>query len=302
MSDNSLRAERAVLHPMWLVALVLLVANDHFFKGAGILHEIATGKLSDVAGLVVAPALLATLLRIRNRRGVAVCHFAVGGVFAFIQIVPGFAQLVESTMTSLGVPWQLWPDLTDLLTLPALLVSWRVLLPAMYEPVVGHQWAVQLSKLSLATVGLFACVGTSSVAPPPHTPRAEPQAQAPTIAAPDPVPDMSSLTGYSWRASNSDGTWQLTYRFLADGTYTATGQPAWQESGKVNVLRAESQRLVLRLTQRTYDGKQDDDVDRELVFAADGASFVLNEDRYDRLDNVATIALDEDYEDEEPLE
>ena len=297
-----LRPERALVHPVWLAALVLLIANDHFFKGAGILHEIATGKLSDLAGLIVAPVLLAALLRIGNERGVAGCHFAVGGVFALIQISPAFASLVESTMTTLGVPWRLWPDLTDLLTLPALWVSWRVLVPAMKTPVAGSSRALQLGKLCAGTVGLLACVGTSAE-PPPRVPVA-PQGQtaAPAVVvAPEPARDISSLTGHRWRASNSDGSWQLTYHFRTDGTYTAMGQPAWQESGKVSVVSADPQRLVLRLTERLYDGKQDDDAERELVFAADGASFTLNEDRYERLDGVASIALEDDHQEEQPL-
>ena len=57
---------RALRHPLWWMALVLLLANDHVPTGAGLLPAALTGKLSDVAGLVVAPALLATILGARR--------------------------------------------------------------------------------------------------------------------------------------------------------------------------------------------------------------------------------------------
>lgn len=299
-SESSLRAERALLHPVWLIALLLLIVNDHFFKGAGILHDIATGKLSDVAGLIVAPALLATLLRVSTQRGLAACHLATGLVFALIQLSPSFARLVEIGMSLVGVKWRLWSDLTDLLTLPALWVSWRVLLPAMCSPVAGRRRALELAKMCATTVGLLACVGTSAQEPPPAAPPPVEPPPLQQVAEPaPPARDLSSLTGYRWRASNDDGTWQLNYRFGPDGTYSASGQPAWQETGKVTVISADAERLVLRFSERIYDGHQDDDVERELTFAADGASFMLNDDRYERVDDVASIALEDDPEDGE---
>ena len=45
-----------LLYPVPLVALVLLVANDHWLKAA--FPGFVTGKLSDVAGLVLAPPVL----------------------------------------------------------------------------------------------------------------------------------------------------------------------------------------------------------------------------------------------------
>ena len=67
----------------------------------------------------------------------------------------------------------------------------------------------------------------------------------------------------------------------------------------MTVVSADAQRLVLRLSERIYDGHEDDDVDRELVFAADGASFALNDDHYERVDDVASIALEDDPEDDD---
>ena len=49
------------------VALLTLAINDHVLKGGGLLPGWLTGKLSDFAGLVVLPVVLAVLLRVRSR-------------------------------------------------------------------------------------------------------------------------------------------------------------------------------------------------------------------------------------------
>lgn len=46
-----------------LLALATLIINDHLLKGSGWLPGVATGKLSDFAGLFFFPVLLATLFR-----------------------------------------------------------------------------------------------------------------------------------------------------------------------------------------------------------------------------------------------
>ncbi len=277
--------------------MALLVANDHVFKGAGILHAVATGKLSDFSGMIVAPTLLAALLAVRTERGLAGCHVATGAVFAVIQLSPSFAALVEAAMAQLGVPWRLWPDATDLLALPALWLSWRMLGPAMQRPLQPRRRALELAQGTLATVGLLACVGTSSVREPaPEVP--EPARPQQLVAAPaQPNVSLASLVGYRWQATNADGTWRLTYEFRSDGTYTATGHPAWHEAGVAKVVQANGQRLILRLEERSFDGGADDDVERELVFAPDGTSFTLNGDRYQRAERVASIALEDDATD-----
>src|SRR5688572_29327317 len=122
---------RALLTPTWLGALALLVANDHWLKGSGLLPGAITGKLSDFAGLLVAPTLLAALLRVDSKRGLLACHIAVGVVFAGIQISVPFADLWSAAMGLVGYPWVITSDLTDLLALPCLWLSWRWLTPAM---------------------------------------------------------------------------------------------------------------------------------------------------------------------------
>ena len=70
---DELAPARALLTPTWVAALALLVANDHWLKGSGMLPGVVTGKLSDFAGMIVAPVLLAALLRVRSKRALALC-------------------------------------------------------------------------------------------------------------------------------------------------------------------------------------------------------------------------------------
>lgn len=164
------------LHPLWLSSLAVLVLNDHVLKGSGLLPGVVTGKLSDFAGLVVAPVLLAALLhallpalvRVRTRAAFTAAHVAVGAVFSAIQIVPWFADAWSAAMAALGAPWAITMDPTDLLALPALVLSHRV-----FAPERAHRCAMAprtVLELGAGGVGLMACVATSRVEPEPFRP------------------------------------------------------------------------------------------------------------------------------------
>ena len=162
-SDRSLRPERALLTPTWVASLALLVANDHWLKGSGLLPDFLTGKLSDFAGLLMAPVLLATLLRVRTRRGLLACHLAVAAVFAGIQISVGFADQWSALMGLLGHPWTITSDLSDLIALPFLLLSWKLLLPEMDD---SKPMLVPLQRTAVAGLsvfGLWSTVATSDI-------------------------------------------------------------------------------------------------------------------------------------------
>ncbi len=160
-----LRPSRALLHPLWLGSLAVLVLNDHVLKGASILPDAVTGKLSDFAGLMVAPVLLAMLTRVRTRRGLALAHVAVGVVFAGIQLSVVAAAQWSAAMESIGFPWVITRDATDLIALPALLVSMVVLGAGMRRPVPSP--ARRSAELMAAGTGLLCCAATS---PPPGEP------------------------------------------------------------------------------------------------------------------------------------
>ena len=160
----SLHPRRALLHPLWLGSLATLAINDHLLKGSGMFPELVTGKLSDFAGLLVAPLLLATLLGVRKRYAWLLAHAAVGFVFTAIQVSPAAANLWASAMGSIGFPWAITPDVTDLVALPMLAVS------AWFFPRVMRATAAQnlrnAGEVALAGTAVALCAATSP--PPPN--------------------------------------------------------------------------------------------------------------------------------------
>lgn len=154
---------RALIHPLLLGALALLVINDHLLKGSGLLPGAVTGKLSDVAGLLVAPAVLAWVMRARSERAWLLAHAAVGVGFAALQLSPALADLVEQASRAAGMAWRVWPDPTDLAALPALALSFVALgprapsRPSRSAPLVG-------------ALALVACAATSQQSPPARYP------------------------------------------------------------------------------------------------------------------------------------
>lgn len=120
-------------HPVTVVALGLLLVNDHLLKRA--YPGWLTGKLSDVAWLVVAPPLFATLvgataavLRRPVRPAVlaAVAIAVVGGAFAVVKTTVGGAAAASAVLSVVAGPSVVLRDPTDLIALPALAVVWAV--------------------------------------------------------------------------------------------------------------------------------------------------------------------------------
>jgi hypothetical protein len=158
---QEVRPARALLSPTWLLALALLLANDHWLKYADLAPGWLTGKLSDLAGMVVAPVLLAVLLVVRRRGALLACHVAVGLVFTAIKLSPTCAGWWSWSMGLLGYPWTIVSDPTDLLALPCLLMSWKLLLPHM-DPECSPLVPLQRSAVAgLAALGLWSSVATT---------------------------------------------------------------------------------------------------------------------------------------------
>lgn len=161
----------SLLHPVWWVALGMLAINDHMLKGAGVLPGWFTGKLSDFAGLFLAPPLLAALLKVRSRPGLMACYGATGLVFSAIQLSEGLAAHWIDFLATMGVHWRVWSDPTDLLALPMLWASWKLLEPEMHAntqtlPQLRGAWRRTVQAVG-ATSGALLCMATS---PPPEPP------------------------------------------------------------------------------------------------------------------------------------
>jgi hypothetical protein len=133
-----------VLHPVFVGAVAVLLLNDHVLKSGA--PGLITGKLSDLAGLIVLPLLVLALAQVASRiiglpapsrRFLAVCVVGIGVMFTLGEIMPladrSFERLwgiVRSPIGSLRNPDAssavLVSDPTDVLALPALWIAWVV--------------------------------------------------------------------------------------------------------------------------------------------------------------------------------
>lgn len=174
-AQQPLRPERALTTATWIAALLILGLNDHVLKHATVLPSQVTGKLSDIAGMFVAPALLATLLRVRTLPGLRRSYVAVFAVFAAINLIPAASTAWTWCLGALGVPSVNVCDPTDVpFAFLAILLSWRALAPTTRPseqlPLLRPRRAVEVVSLAM---GVSLCVATQpkerlmEPAPPP---------------------------------------------------------------------------------------------------------------------------------------
>ncbi len=172
-----LDARRMLRHPLFLGALIVLLVNDHLLKGAGLLPPWLTGKLSDFAGLIVAPTVLGVVLGATRaglrgqadsagtdgttRHMAAMSVLVVAGVFVATELSQGAADGVASILTAVGLPTRFWADPTDLIALAVLPLTCRVLAPVEHRsPEPLRAWSPPLARTVLA-LAVIACVATS---------------------------------------------------------------------------------------------------------------------------------------------
>jgi hypothetical protein len=128
-----------LLHPVALLAVVVLVANDWWAKR--VVAGWLTGKLSDLSGLIMAPLALSAaigcaawlLMRIKrsidpslHSRRLALAIAATGIVFAAVKLSPEAARAVAAALALLGGHPRIVCDPTDLMALPALAIAWWI--------------------------------------------------------------------------------------------------------------------------------------------------------------------------------
>lgn len=154
-------ARTTLSHPVFWAALAILVLNDHVLKGAGLVPALLTGKLSDFAGLIVAPWLaVATFgaLGARTRHARTVAFAVVVLPFALTNASPMCAAWLDAAMSALGLAWRTWSDPTDLVALAVLPLTWHLTTPRAARP--SRSGAHALERASLV-LGAAACLATS---------------------------------------------------------------------------------------------------------------------------------------------
>ncbi|MEV0625885.1 hypothetical protein [Nonomuraea wenchangensis] len=139
---------------MTVAGVIVLLVNDHLLKQAW--PGFVTGKLSDVAGLLVAPPLLALLFL---RRADLAATLATGVLFALVKTTETGAEAASHVWTLVAGPSRVLADPTDLLALPALALAWWVRARSLTAPS-----SPRLRVLLTAPLALLA-VAASGTAP-----------------------------------------------------------------------------------------------------------------------------------------
>ncbi|MBD3927027.1 hypothetical protein IEZ26_20570 [Nocardioides cavernae] len=152
---------RALAHPGSVLALVVLVLNDHVLKQAW--PGWVTGKLSDVAGLVVAPLLLGALLTLlRVPRAVPAALAATGVGFVFCKTSAVGAAATSAVWSLFGTPTIIRADVTDLVALPAICAAWAIHRRTARSDGAGWRRTVSVALgVAVLPVGVLATSATS---------------------------------------------------------------------------------------------------------------------------------------------
>ncbi|MEV0382933.1 hypothetical protein [Nonomuraea sp. NPDC050643] len=143
-------------HPVTVAGVLVLLVNDHLLKQAW--PGFVTGKLSDVAGLVVAPALLALLFW---RRADLAATLLTGVLFAVVKSTETGAEAASQVWTWVAGPSRVLADPTDLLALPALALAWWIRHRSLRGP--GSARRRLIVTMPLAVLAVTA----TAAAPPP---------------------------------------------------------------------------------------------------------------------------------------
>ncbi len=161
---------RSLAHPVPLVAAVILVLNDHWWKASGSFPTWLTGKLSDFAGLFLAPIVVVAVLRAvapRVHRVEAAASLLTAVVFALLKVAAPVCAIYNRWVGPAVL------DTTDLLALPSCALAWLWMTHARLRPPFAAKRTLERGAFVLSAL---ACVATSR--PPPDVRSPSPAALA----------------------------------------------------------------------------------------------------------------------------
>jgi hypothetical protein len=158
----------SLAHPLTIFFLVLLLVNDHVFRWMW--PSWLTGKLGDFAWLVFAPFMLTLPLSLLapsgGRRQSDIIGFTAisltGLTFSLAKTLPSVHNIAILLLEELsGYPSLLKRDPTDLITLPALLITWMIWKESQRSA--AHLTAYR--GLIVLPLAIFATIANSPVPP-----------------------------------------------------------------------------------------------------------------------------------------
>lgn len=139
-----------LLSPGFLAGLLLLLANDFFFKDY--FHNALTGKLSDIAGLFIFPLFISAILRSQSK------HIFYGVALFFVYWKSPLSDPLLNALSFLSrLNFERVVDYTDLFCLPVLLFSYA------YRE--HENWTLRVSRSLILGLSAFAFMATSVAKP-----------------------------------------------------------------------------------------------------------------------------------------
>ena len=160
-----LKRARLLTHPSFILALAILLLNDHFLKST--FPCWLTGKLSDFAGLYVFAVFNYVVFgnMLKSRRTLFIMHFLIMLAFIIWKIAP--VEIVFSKIQStvnIPLPGRV-KDISDLIALPILGLSYYFIVTCRVRSTLSEQlhfWKKAI-LIGLSGIAFFSIVATSKL-------------------------------------------------------------------------------------------------------------------------------------------